>query len=228
MATKDGKVLTGLLASESQTAVELIDAEGKKQTLLREDIEELTASDKSLMPEGFEKQVSRKDLTDLLEFLTQRGKYLPLPLDKVATVVSTKGMFFSEDARPSGWSSTTGSRRRSRACRSTWSIRRGDRVPNVVLLHGPQGKIPPKMPKSVSLPCNTPAKAIHLLGGVSGWGFPTGEGLGVDDRPAALRRRQDRGPRAEERRALRRLHAGWTWRGRNSPSPCAAHLRSAI
>ena len=50
------------------------------------------------MPDGFEKQVSRKDLTDLLEFLTQKGKYLPLPLDKVATVVSTKGMFYSEDA----------------------------------------------------------------------------------------------------------------------------------
>jgi len=28
------------------------------------------------------------------------------------------------------------------------------------------------MPRSVSLPCNTPAKAIHLLGGVSGWGYP--------------------------------------------------------
>ena len=30
---------------------------------------------------------------------------------------------------------------------------------------------PPKMPKSVSLPCNAPAKAIHLLSGVSGWGY---------------------------------------------------------
>jgi hypothetical protein len=31
------------------------------------------------------------------------------------------------------------------------------------------------MPKTVSLPCQTPAKAIHLLSGVSGWGFPYGE-----------------------------------------------------
>src|SRR5262249_51452295 len=50
----------------------------------------------------------------------------------------------------------------------------GDRVRNVVLLYGPQGSLPPKMPKSVILPCNTPAKAIHLLSGVSGWGFPLG------------------------------------------------------
>ena len=28
------------------------------------------------------------------------------------------------------------------------------------------------MPKSVSLPCNTAAKAIHVLGGVGGWNFP--------------------------------------------------------
>src|SRR5262249_430892 len=37
------------------------------------------------------------------------------------------------------------------------------------------GKIPPKMPKTVSLPFNAPAKAIHLLSGVSGWGYPYSE-----------------------------------------------------
>ena len=108
-----------MLAAESRTAVELIDAEGKKQTVLREDIDELTGSTKSLMPDGFEKQLTRKDLTDLLEFLTQKGKYLPLPLDKVATAVSTKGMFYSEDAAAERLVLRTGSRRRSRACRSS-------------------------------------------------------------------------------------------------------------
>jgi hypothetical protein len=49
---------------------------------------------------------------------------------------------------------------------------KGDRQPNVILLYGPLGKLPPKMPKSVTLPCNAPAKTIHILGGVSGWGFP--------------------------------------------------------
>jgi hypothetical protein len=28
------------------------------------------------------------------------------------------------------------------------------------------------MPKSVSLPCNAPARAVHFLSGISGWGFP--------------------------------------------------------
>jgi putative heme-binding domain-containing protein len=54
VTTKAGRVLTGLLASESKTTIELFDAEGKKQTILRQDIEELVATNKSLMPDGFE------------------------------------------------------------------------------------------------------------------------------------------------------------------------------
>jgi hypothetical protein len=124
------------------------------------------------MPDGFEKQINRKELTDLLEFLTRRGKYLLLPLDKAATVVSTRGMFYGEELL------------NERLVFDDWKPRtfegvpfhfvdpQKDRVPNVVLLYGPEGKIPPKMPRSVSLPCNSPAKAIHLLSGVSGWGYP--------------------------------------------------------
>jgi putative membrane-bound dehydrogenase-like protein len=172
VTSTDGTVLTGLLASESRTAIEIFDAEGKKHTLLREDVEDLKAGTKSLMPDGFEKQVSQKDLGDLLEFLTQRGKYLPLPLDKVATVTSARGMFFSEEARG------------ERLVFDDWKPKTFDGVPfqlvdpqegrtrNVILLYGPQGSIPPRMPKSVTLPCGGPAKAIHLLSGVSGWGHP--------------------------------------------------------
>jgi putative membrane-bound dehydrogenase-like protein len=172
VTTKQGRVLVGLLASESRTALELFDADGKKQTVLRADIDELLASGKSLMPDGFEKQLSRKELTDLLEFLTQRGKYLPLPLDKVATAVSTRGLFYSEEARG------------ERLVFDDWSPKsfqgipfhlidpQGDRLPNVILLYAPEGAIPPRMPRSVTVPCNAPAKAIHLLSGVSGWGYP--------------------------------------------------------
>jgi putative heme-binding domain-containing protein len=70
----DGKVVQGLLVAESKTAVELLDAEGKRYLILREAIEDIVASNKSLMPEGFEKQVGIKDMTDLLEFLTRKGK----------------------------------------------------------------------------------------------------------------------------------------------------------
>jgi hypothetical protein len=175
LSTKSGRVLSGLLSSETKTAVELLDAEAKLHKILREDIDDLQVSSKSLMPEGFEKQLSKDDLVNLLEFLTQRGKYLPLPLDKVATAISTRGMFYSEDAPV------------ERLVFNDWSPKtyhdipfnlidpRGDRVPNVILLYGPEGKLPPKMPRQVTLPCNTSAKAIHLLSGVSGWGYPYSE-----------------------------------------------------
>jgi putative heme-binding domain-containing protein len=174
VATKDGRVLSGLLASESKTSVELIDAEAKRHIVLRDDIDEMAASKKSLMPEGFEKQVSTAALNDLLGFLTQRGKYRPLDLSKAATTVSTRGMFEDADSKP------------ERLVFPDWSPKtvdgvpfvlvdpRGDRVPNVVLLYAPQGKFPPQMPKSVELVCNTSVRAIHFLSGVSGWGFPYG------------------------------------------------------
>ena len=61
-----------MLASETKTSIEIIDAEAKKQVIQRENIDELTASTKSLMPEGFEKQFKDNDLVNLLEFLTQK------------------------------------------------------------------------------------------------------------------------------------------------------------
>jgi putative membrane-bound dehydrogenase-like protein len=173
--TADGRVLTGMLAGESKTAIELIDTEAKRHAIPREDIEELVGSSKSLMPEGFEKQMKPDEIGHLLEFLAQRGKYVPLDLRKVATVVSTKGMFWNETAAA------------ERLIFSDWSPKTvdgvpfvlvdpdGDRVRNAVLLYSTNGSIPRTMPKSVELPCNMPAKAVHLLSGVSGWGFPIGE-----------------------------------------------------
>lgn len=166
----DGRVLTGLLAGETKTSIELIDAEAKRHPVLRENIEELVASNKSLMPEGFEKQVPQEAIANLLEFLTQRGKFTPLDLRRVATIVTTQGMFYSKESPV------------ERLVFSDWSPKtcegvpfqlvdpQGDRVPNAVMLYGPTGTLPPTMPRSVSLVCNAPAKAIHFLSGVSGWG----------------------------------------------------------
>jgi putative membrane-bound dehydrogenase-like protein len=171
----DGRQFSGLMASETKTAVELFDAQAKKHVILREDIDTITATAKSLMPDGFEKQVSESDLVNLLEFLTQRGKYLPLALDKAATIVTTRGMFYSLDSPT------------ERLIFADWGPKnfegvpfllvdpKDGRAPNAILLYSPNGPIAPKMPKSVSLPCNAPAKAIHLLSGVSGWGYPYSE-----------------------------------------------------
>jgi putative heme-binding domain-containing protein len=171
VVTTDGRIMNGLLASETKTSIELLDAEGKPHTILRDEIEELQASKKSVMPEGFEKQVPVEGVADLLAFLTQRGKFMPLDIHKVANVTTTQGMFFEKTGDV------------ERLVFDDWSPKvvdgvpfllvdpQGDRAPNAIMLNGPLGKIPPTMPKSVSIPCNMPAKAIHLLSGVSGWGY---------------------------------------------------------
>src|SRR5439155_15866478 len=131
-------------------------------------------SPKSLMPEGFEKQVKREEIRDLLEFLTQRGRYVPIPLEKVATVISTRGMFHDESAAA------------ERLVFPDWGPKvvegvpfvlvdpQDAKIPNAILLFGPQGKITPTIPRSVSLTCNFPAKAVHLLSASSGCHHPRG------------------------------------------------------
>jgi putative membrane-bound dehydrogenase-like protein len=175
VTTKAGRIVNGLLASETKTALEIVDTEAKRHVVLRDDIDEMTASNRTIMPEGFEKQLSKDDFVNLLEFLTAKGKYVPIPLDKVATITSAQGMFYSKDSTV------------ERLIFRDWNTKtfqgvpfqlidpqRG-RVKNVVLLHSPNGELPPKMPKSVTLACNTPARAIHFLSGVSGWGYPASE-----------------------------------------------------
>jgi putative membrane-bound dehydrogenase-like protein len=172
VVTADDRTIIGLLSSESKTTIEVVDADGKRYPLSRDDVASIKETDKSLMPEGFEKVMKPEELGDLLEFITQKGKYVPIPLDKVATVVTTKDMFFDAGGTA------------ERLIFPDWKPKVFNSVPfllvdpakdttkNAVMLYGPNGKIPPTMPKSVSLPCNTKAKAIHFLSGVSGWGFP--------------------------------------------------------
>ena len=55
--TKAGRTFNGLLAAETATSITLRGQEGKEQVLLRTDLDELSSTGKSLMPEGLEKDV---------------------------------------------------------------------------------------------------------------------------------------------------------------------------
>lgn len=172
LLTLDGLVLSGMLASESKTSIELFDTAGKRQSVLREDIEELVMSTKSIMPEGFENAIKPDGMTDLLEFLTKKGQYVPLPLDRVATAISTKGMFGGGNHGPdrmvfSDWTTKT-----FRGVPFELVDPLGGTKPNIILLNGPNAELPPQMPKSVTLACNAAIKSIHMLSGVGGWSFP--------------------------------------------------------
>jgi putative membrane-bound dehydrogenase-like protein len=171
VTSDDGRVVTGLLAAESKTAIELVDAEGKRVAIQRSEIDAFQPSPNSLMPVGFEKQIKPEGFADLLAFLTKRGQFVPLSLEKVATAVSTKGMFYDEHAAGERLVFPDWGPKTFQGVPFTLVDPQGSGVPNVVMLHGPQGHLPPTMPKSVSLSMGAPLKALHILGGVAGWGF---------------------------------------------------------
>ncbi|WP_235908487.1 PVC-type heme-binding CxxCH protein [Roseiconus nitratireducens] len=173
--TIDGDVINGMLGSESKTAIEIVDTTGKKQTVLRDDIEQLSASRNSIMPSGFEKSISIEQMTDLLEFLTSGGKFVSLDLRSVATTPSDRGMFINRDSPA------------ERLDLQDWSPKTVAGVPfrlidpadgtvkNVIVLHSPNGPVSRTMPRKVQLEVGARAKAIHFLSGVAGWGYPYGD-----------------------------------------------------
>ena len=65
---KAGRVYDGLLAGESAHAVTLRD-EYEDITIRRDEVAEIRASDVSLMPEGFEEDLSRQELADVIAYL---------------------------------------------------------------------------------------------------------------------------------------------------------------
>jgi putative heme-binding domain-containing protein len=71
--TNAGLTYTGTLANETGNSVTLLGQEGKQQTILRADLEELKASGKSLMPEGLEKDLGPQDLANVIAFLRGSG-----------------------------------------------------------------------------------------------------------------------------------------------------------
>jgi putative membrane-bound dehydrogenase-like protein len=71
--TRAGLTYTGLLAAESATSVTLRGQQGKEQVLLRSELEALTSTGRSLMPEGLEKDLKPQDLADLIAYLGGAG-----------------------------------------------------------------------------------------------------------------------------------------------------------
>lgn len=65
----DGRVLTGVIASESANGLTLRTAEGGAETLARGQVESLKSTGQSLMPEGLESAVPRDAMPDLLAYL---------------------------------------------------------------------------------------------------------------------------------------------------------------
>ncbi len=69
--TKDGRSLSGIVKGETASSLTLIQGGGAVEKLLRSDIQEIRASQLSLMPEGLEQSMAPQDLADLIAWLKQ-------------------------------------------------------------------------------------------------------------------------------------------------------------
>jgi len=68
--TTDGETITGLLLKDSGGSVTLATGSGAESTFIRAQVRKLTPQKTSLMPEGLEVGLSAKQMSDLLEFLS--------------------------------------------------------------------------------------------------------------------------------------------------------------
>ena len=75
--TTGGRVITGLLAAENETAL-TIQTLNERIVLPVEEIEERSLSPVSMMPEGQLQKLSNTEVRDLIAYLGSRGQ-VPLP-----------------------------------------------------------------------------------------------------------------------------------------------------
>lgn len=69
VATVDGAVYSGMVAADSGSSLTLRRENGAEHTVLKEQIDEFSSAEKSLMPEGFEKTITPAEMADLLAYL---------------------------------------------------------------------------------------------------------------------------------------------------------------
>ena len=69
VVTDNGLTVTGMIESESATSITLKREEGEKSVVLRSSVDEIQNTGMSIMPEGLEKQLTKQNMADLIEYL---------------------------------------------------------------------------------------------------------------------------------------------------------------
>ncbi|HVU89538.1 MAG TPA: PVC-type heme-binding CxxCH protein [Pirellulales bacterium] len=78
LATKDGRVLTGLIAESTPTTVTILDAKNQRTTVAQDDVETLEPAPQSLMPEKILDELDADQVRDLMRYLQSDA---PAPAD---------------------------------------------------------------------------------------------------------------------------------------------------
>ncbi len=71
VVTRDGRIVNGLIKSETASSITLVEPNGKEHIILRIDLDEMTDTGKSFMPEGLEKDLTPQNMADIFAFVTR-------------------------------------------------------------------------------------------------------------------------------------------------------------
>ena len=73
---QNGRTYSGIIAAETATSLTLRRGDGAEDTILRAQVAEMTSTGLSIMPDGFEKTISKPEMADLIAFLraSHRGE----------------------------------------------------------------------------------------------------------------------------------------------------------
>jgi len=74
--TRDGRVLTGLIAEQTPDSITLRDAKGESTRVPRTDIDVLAESPTSLMPESLFRELNPGQIRDLFSYLQGEGPFM--------------------------------------------------------------------------------------------------------------------------------------------------------
>ena len=66
---QNGRTYSGVIAAETATSLALRRGDGAEDTILRAQVAEIAGTGLSMMPEGFEKTISKPEMADLIAFL---------------------------------------------------------------------------------------------------------------------------------------------------------------
>jgi putative heme-binding domain-containing protein len=73
LSLRNGKVLTGMIASEGfDSTINVADSQGKVTVLQRQDVEERRMTNKSIMPDNLHELMTPAELRDLVAYLVER------------------------------------------------------------------------------------------------------------------------------------------------------------
>ncbi len=91
--TRKGLTFNGILSAETSTTITLVANDGKTHQLLRNELEDLSSTGKSMMPDGLEKDLTPQDLADVIAHVRANlpaAKRKEFPGNTPATVAPDK------------------------------------------------------------------------------------------------------------------------------------------